>query len=73
MARLAILASIGALAAQAAAGSVIRRYDSTEAFYEHDTKVPSDCSLWWNSDDGLSCDTALLIAGVTVDDLTRLV
>ena len=72
MARISTLITVGALAAQAM-GASVRRFDSTEPFYEHDAKTPADCSLWWNSDDGLSCDTALLIAGVSVGDLARLV
>ncbi|KFY31500.1 hypothetical protein V493_01051 [Pseudogymnoascus sp. VKM F-4281 (FW-2241)] len=71
MLRLSILATIGLLAAQGAAVS-IKRFDSPEPFYDHDTNTPADCTLWWNSDDGLSCDTALLIADVTISQLTSI-
>ncbi|KAK8007864.1 hypothetical protein PG989_001854 [Apiospora arundinis] len=71
MARLSIITAVGVLAAQAV-GASIRRSDSLEPFYEHDAGVPADCNLWWNSDDGFTCETALLLAGVSVDELTRL-
>ena len=72
MAFLSIFTAVGVLACHAT-GASIRRFDSLEPFYEHDANVPTDCNLWWNSDDGLSCETALLVAGVSVNDLTRLV
>ncbi|KFY19744.1 hypothetical protein V491_04249 [Pseudogymnoascus sp. VKM F-3775] len=71
MLRLSILATIGLLAAQGAAIS-IKRFDNPEPFYDHDHNTPADCTLWWNSDDGLSCDTALLIADVTISQLTSI-
>lgn len=72
MLRLSLLATIGLLAAQGAAVS-IKRFDSSEPFYDHDPNTPADCTLWWNSDDGISCDTALLIADVTISQLTSMV
>jgi hypothetical protein len=50
MALLSILTAVGVLVAQAADAS-IRRFDSLEPFYGHDPNVPTDCNLWWNSDD----------------------
>ncbi|KFY46610.1 hypothetical protein V494_00398 [Pseudogymnoascus sp. VKM F-4513 (FW-928)] len=71
MLRIFILATVGILAAQCTAVS-IKRFDSSEPFYDHDPNTPADCTLWWNSDDGLSCDTTLLIAGVSVGELTAM-
>ncbi|OLN95491.1 LysM domain-containing protein-like protein 5 [Colletotrichum chlorophyti] len=71
MLRLSVLATAGLLAGQSVAAS-IRRFDSLEPFYDHDPKTPADCTLWWNSDDGLTCETVLAIAGISVQDLTRL-
>lgn len=79
MLRLSVLTAIGLLAAQSVAASVKRQgtikplFDSDEAFYDHDADTPADCTKWWNSDDGISCDTALLISGITEDQLTYLV
>ncbi|WYZ36306.1 hypothetical protein EsH8_XII_000056 [Colletotrichum jinshuiense] len=72
MSRLSFIATIGLLAAQSAYGAVTRRFDSLEPFYDHDANVPADCSLWWNSDDGLGCDTVLIIADISVAELVRL-
>ncbi|KFY12573.1 hypothetical protein V492_03806 [Pseudogymnoascus sp. VKM F-4246] len=71
MLRLSIIATIGLLAAQGSAIS-IKRFDSPDASYDHDPNTPADCTLWWNSDDGISCDTSLLIADVTIDKLTSM-
>lgn len=73
MSRLSFITTFGLLAAHSASGAVTRRFDSVEPFYEHDANVPADCNLWWNSDDGLSCDTVLLIAGISIGELIRLV
>lgn len=70
---LALVVTAGLLATQGAGASIIPRSDSTLPLYDHDPNVPADCNLWWNSDDGISCETALLMAGITVADLTRLV
>lgn len=67
-----VLAVIGLLAAQSAAASV-KRFDSLAPFWDHDANTPADCTLWWNSDDGLSCDTALLIVGISANQLTLMV
>lgn len=66
---LSILATIGVFAAQSAALGV-KRFDSSTPFYSHDPNTPADCTLWWNSDDGLSCDTVLTIVGISVSQLT---
>ncbi|KAI8163641.1 LysM domain-containing protein [Colletotrichum sp. SAR 10_70] len=79
MPRLSVLAALGLLVAQGTAISVKRvdrlaprRFDSSVPFYDHDSHAPSDCTLWWNSDDGLSCDTVLIIAGISAAQLTAL-
>ena len=69
MLRVSVLSTIGLLAAQSAAASV-KRYDSAEPFYDHDPDTPEDCTLWWNSDDGLSCSTVLLLTGISDEQLT---
>ncbi|KAK6206270.1 hypothetical protein QIS74_13689 [Colletotrichum tabaci] len=66
------MTTIGLLAAQSAYGAVTRRFDSLEPYYDHDANVPADCSLWWNSDDGLGCDTVLIIADMAEVLLPRL-
>ncbi len=72
MLRLPVITTVALLAAQSTAVS-LKRYDSLEPFYIHDPKTPSDCTLWWNSDDGLSCDTVLTVAGISVSQLTAMV
>ncbi|KAL8282909.1 hypothetical protein RB600_006079 [Gaeumannomyces tritici] len=72
MSRFSALVTIGLLATQGAGASVHRRWDSLEPLYKTDPGAPSDCSLWWNTDDGMPCDLALTIAGATEADLTRL-
>ncbi|KFY40861.1 hypothetical protein V495_05216 [Pseudogymnoascus sp. VKM F-4514 (FW-929)] len=69
MVGLPIFAAIGVFAAHSAAIGV-KRFDSSTPFYSHDPNTPADCTLWWNSDDGLSCDTVLTIVGVSVGQLT---
>lgn len=80
MLRLSILATIGLLAAQSAAASVKRFndtitpfFDSPAPFHDHDPKTPADCTLWWNSNDGLSCNTVLMIVGISIGQLTSMV
>lgn len=79
MLSLSVLATSGLLAGHSAAASVKRQgtirpmFDSPEAFYDHDSGTPDDCTMWWNTDDGLSCETSLLIADITEDQLTYLV
>lgn len=74
-----VLATIGLLAAQSAAASVKRQgtikplFDSPEPYYDHDLGTPSDCTIWWNTDDGIGCDTVLLIANISVEQLALLV
>lgn len=69
MLHLSILATIGVLAAQSVALGV-KRFDSSTPFYSHDPNTPAACTLWWNSEDGISCDTVLLIVGISVGQLT---
>ncbi|WQF90152.1 Putative LysM domain-containing protein [Colletotrichum destructivum] len=73
MSRLSFLATFGLLAAQGTA-SILgrRRFDSTVPFYDHDPNVPADCNLWWNSDDGISCETVLLITSLSIGQLTSM-
>ncbi|SPO07756.1 uncharacterized protein DNG_10451 [Cephalotrichum gorgonifer] len=71
MVRPSLLASIGLLAGQSFAAD-LKRFDDTEPWYDHDDMTPADCSLWWNSDDGLSCDTVLIIAGISISQLTSM-
>ena len=79
MLRLSLLTAVGLLATQGTAASVKRQgtikpfFDDPEAFYDHDAGTPDDCTMWWNSDDGISCETAILIAGITEEQLTYLV
>ncbi|GJD05490.1 hypothetical protein ColKHC_14315 [Colletotrichum higginsianum] len=63
---------MGLLAAVSAYGAVTRRFDSLEPLYDHDANVPAHCSLWWNSDDSLGCDTVLNIADMAEVLLPRL-
>ena len=56
MLRLSAIATVVLLASQSAAAN-LRRFDSLQPFYTHDPKTPADCALWWNSDDGITCDT----------------
>lgn len=74
MSRLSLLATFGLLAAQGTA-SILgrRRFDSSVPFYDYDPNVPTDCNLWWNSDDGISCETVLLITGLSIVQLTSMV
>ncbi|KFY72525.1 hypothetical protein V499_07338 [Pseudogymnoascus sp. VKM F-103] len=69
MLHLSILATIGVLAAHSVALGV-KRFDSSTPFYSYDPNTPAACTLWWNSDDGISCDTVLLIVGISVGQLT---
>ncbi|GJC89488.1 lysM domain-containing protein ARB_05157 [Colletotrichum liriopes] len=73
MSRLSLLATFGLLAAQGTA-SILgrRRFDSSVPFYDYDPNVPADCNLWWNSDDGISCETVLLITGLSIGQLTSM-
>lgn len=63
------LAIVGVFAAQSVAIGV-KRFDSSTPFYSHDPNTPAACTLWWNTDDGLSCDTVLTIVGISVGQLT---
>ncbi|KAL0938065.1 LysM domain-containing protein-like protein 5 [Colletotrichum truncatum] len=79
MLRLSVFTAVGILAAQSAAASVKRfdrlaprRFDSSVPFYDHDSNTPSDCTVWWNTDDGLSCDTVLTISGITIGQLSAM-
>ncbi|KLU90142.1 LysM domain-containing protein [Magnaporthiopsis poae ATCC 64411] len=66
------IATLGLLVTHSAGVPVHRRWDSASPFFETDPGAPSDCSLWWNTDDGLPCDVALNIAGAIEADLTGL-
>nr|UQJ82176.1 secretory protein [Falciphora oryzae] len=72
MSRFSALVTLGLLVTQSAGASVHRRWDSAEPLFKTDPGAPSDCSLWWNTDDGMPCDVALAIAGATEADLMRL-
>lgn len=67
-----IIATVGLYATQTF-GAALLLWDSDLPLYDHDPDVPADCTLWWNTDDGLSCQTALSIAGVPIADFLRLV
>ncbi|TLD25414.1 hypothetical protein PspLS_05917 [Pyricularia sp. CBS 133598] len=71
MFRASIIATVGLCATQTL-GAALLIWDSDFPLYDHDPDVPVSCTLWWNTDDGLSCQTALSIAGVPVADLLKL-